>query len=126
MIEIVVHTFYLCIMALINQEQAENLRTVLDSDTLKELIDMYESFAQEILREIFQQITTSDYTTLKATAHNLKGSSANIGAEDMQLLAKQMEYFALESDVAATKDCHKNMKEILPETITALYKTYGI
>jgi HPt (histidine-containing phosphotransfer) domain-containing protein len=113
-------------MALVNQEQAAGLREALDSATLKELIDMYVSFAQDILQEVAQQIAANDYTTLKATAHNLKGSSANIGAEGLQMLAKQMEGFALESDVASLNNCYNDMKEILQETVTELYKAYGI
>ena len=118
-------TLYLC-MALVNQEQAASLKEVLDTGTLKELIDMYASFAQDILKEISQQIAAGDYVTLKATAHNLKGSSANLGAEGMQALAKQMEGFALESNISALNDCYATMKEALPETITELCQVYGI
>ena len=42
-------------MILVNQEQADSLKGALDIGTLKELIDMYGSFAQDILKEISQQ-----------------------------------------------------------------------
>lgn len=39
-------------MALINHEQSASLKEALDTGTLKELIDIYGTFAQEILGEI--------------------------------------------------------------------------
>lgn len=113
-------------MNLIKHDQAACLKESLEADTLKKLVEIYTASAQNILKEISEQIVTCDYVMLKAAAHTLKGSSATLGAQSMQMLAKQIEDFALESNIVALNDCYIGMEETLPETITALYQAYGI
>jgi HPt (histidine-containing phosphotransfer) domain-containing protein len=113
-------------MILINQDQAASIKESLGTDTLKELVEIYTTCAQNTLKEISQHIVTGDYAMLKVAAHTLKGSSATFGAQGMQMLAKQIEGFALENNMVALNDCYRGMEEILPETITALYQAYGI
>jgi HPt (histidine-containing phosphotransfer) domain-containing protein len=113
-------------MALINHEQVTSLKEILDQDTLKELIVIYTADAQELLIKISQQLGGEDYVGIKATAHSLKGSSANLGAESMQILSKKLEDFALEKNLSAMNECYKSMQTTLPETIAELGQAYNL
>ena len=63
-----------------------------DPEFLKELIDLYlgDTFQQlELLRE---SVAEGDCASVARTAHRLKGSSGNVGAEILMRLCNQMEH----------------------------------
>jgi HPt (histidine-containing phosphotransfer) domain-containing protein len=79
---------------IINQEAIDNLRSLGDAgdDTfLKEIITIYlEDIPQRIVA-LKTALNTGDRPLFTRSAHTIKGSSANIGAAEVQYLAAKLE-----------------------------------
>ncbi len=62
-----------------------------EPDILTDLITLYMSDARNKLASLGTAVTEQDATALQRTAHTLKGSSANLGAQGMVQLCAEME-----------------------------------
>ena len=67
-----------------------------DEEFLAELVEIFLEDAELRLDEIRGAVVSGDPTELRKTAHKLKGSSANMGANGLMSLAKALE------DIGAT------------------------
>ena len=75
-----------------------------DLDFEQELLELYVTDTQNQLIVIEMAIAAGDWETVRQAAHQLKGSSSNLGIEPMQDLAAQLEQAAKqrEQDKLAT------------------------
>ncbi|AUT03514.1 hypothetical protein CLI64_25640 [Nostoc sp. CENA543] len=82
----------------------ERLHTISGNDTEFELILLQEFVedAHSCLAAMKLAITTNDFKTINNTAHQLKGSSGNIGANLIQSASKQLEQLAAKQDYRGT------------------------
>lgn len=78
-----------------------------DEDFLKELVDIYVEDAEARLVELKEALISADEDALGRTAHQLKGSSANMGVVSVANEAKRIEELARSHAVV---DC----AEVLP------------
>ena len=62
-----------------------------DEEFLAELVEIFLEDAELRLEEIRGAVEAADPTELRKTAHKLKGSSANMGANGLMGLAKTLE-----------------------------------
>lgn len=62
-----------------------------DEEFLAELVAIFLDDAQLRLEEIKGAVDSGDPSELKKTAHKLKGSSANMGANGLMNISKEME-----------------------------------
>lgn len=62
-----------------------------EPDLVVELIDLYLAEVPHQLSAIKDSISTADEVSLKRAAHNLKGSSANLGVESVARLCRELE-----------------------------------
>lgn len=62
-----------------------------DEEFLAELVDIFLEDAALRVDEIHGAVASGDATELRRTAHKLKGSSANVGANGLMSLAKELE-----------------------------------
>lgn len=70
----------------------ERLRqTFDDASVLAELYSMYVHDTCERLAELRAAVASGDVERIRRTGHTLKGSSANIGAATMRVVAAQLE-----------------------------------
>jgi len=60
----------------------EMLKEVIGDD-LKEILDAYQATLPELLKQIESGIQSKDAAAVQLHSHTLKGSSANIGANDL-------------------------------------------
>lgn len=90
----------------------ERIRDAADGDTefLRELVAVYLDDASAKLAELVEAIERKDSTHLGRTAHQLKGSSANMGAVGVSKYAKELEVLGRANDVSRAK-------EILPSLV---------
>ncbi|RCJ15888.1 histidine kinase [Nostoc sp. ATCC 43529] len=77
----------------INAKTIKSLRNMLrgDSAAFAELIECYLTEAPKLVQNISTAIATQDAQTLWKTAHQLKSSSASVGAMTLAQLCKQLE-----------------------------------
>ena len=72
----------------------EYIRTVLeidDPDIIEEFISDLRNLLQESLPGMRTAIEKGDFQALRVLAHTLKGSSANIGAEEIRQISLQLQ-----------------------------------
>ncbi|MEM7019012.1 MAG: Hpt domain-containing protein [Pseudomonadota bacterium] len=62
-----------------------------DSDLLKELFDTYLQQTAALIADIRQFLAAGDDENLRQVVHNLKGSSANMGAMSVSKICKKIE-----------------------------------
>jgi HPt (histidine-containing phosphotransfer) domain-containing protein len=79
-----------------------------DPEFLAELVEIFLEDAELRLREIAGAVAAGDPGELRKTAHKLKGSSANMGADGLMSMAKSLEDMghAGEMSVAETQLPH--------------------
>jgi PAS domain S-box-containing protein len=79
---------------LIDQSQLASLRALQEpgqADFVTELIDLFVTDTVSLLKVLHEAVASNDVTEISRVAHFLKGSSANIGAEEMAALYEQLE-----------------------------------
>ncbi|CAM2068356.1 Hpt domain-containing protein [Sulfidibacter corallicola] len=89
-----------------------------DTEFEQELIEMYLDDAAVHARKIAGSVASSDADSIKATAHTLKGASANIGAQSIQEIAFEIEKAALAHDLTPLPELHRRLEEALAKTDT--------
>lgn len=69
------------------------LREVMEGEYV-DLLQTYIDNAPKELARIHNGVWSRDYDIIAAAAHTLKGSSSNIGAVNLSLMFKELEYLA--------------------------------
>ncbi len=86
----------------INQEKLTMLSS-LDADgsnhLLKNVLSVFQSSAPQTMSQINQAMLSKDADALRRAAHTLKSSAANVGAEQLAHLCKQIESYASEKQM---------------------------
>jgi len=97
-------------------EMAENLG--LDIEDINELIELYTVSTTSDLAELTTAIENGDTEKAHEKAHSIKGSSGNLGFDELYKLAKEID------DRARTKSLEglDNLVHILHEKYTTLVK----
>lgn len=81
----------------------------MSADLVTELIEIYLIETMRLLDLIQSDLTTSEWSAVKRTAHTLKGSSGNLGLLRMARLSEELEYGAHTRDSAS--DLLEQMKQ---------------
>ena len=69
-----------------------------DHEFLREVYTLYLDDCSEHMTGLEQSVVNRDVDTCSRLAHAVKGASANIGAEQVQMIASDLEEYARESD----------------------------
>ena len=96
-----------------------------DSEFEIELIEMYLEDAKEHLDNIAGQVESGALEALKRTAHTLKGSSANIGAIQMQQVSLQIEGAVDEKNMDLISSLKPSLQQAYQET-EKIYRDYMV
>jgi HPt (histidine-containing phosphotransfer) domain-containing protein len=91
-----------------------------DTDFLRELVAVYLDDASAKLRELNQAIERRDSIQLGRMAHQLKGSSANMGAIGVSKIAKELETLGRANNVAGAKDLVRGLEAELALVVSEL------
>ncbi len=89
-----------------------------DTEFEKELLTMYTEDTEFRLNELSDRIASGDATGVRQTAHTIKGSSANVGAGAMRIIAGELEALGVSGDLAAAREILGRLKTEF-ESVTA-------
>ena len=67
-------------------------------DELKDVLNIYMETTPDIILKIQEAIATQSVSAVQLQAHTLKGSAANIGANQLSMMSAEMEQKAKQSD----------------------------
>jgi histidine phosphotransfer protein HptB len=95
-----------------------------DEEFELELLNLFVEDAVTHLDAAKLAIAATDYHNLEREAHHLKGSSGNVGAEQMHAIASALEQQALKSLLDGATD-KISLLEAHLQTIKAFIDTYG-
>ena len=74
-----------------------NLKEMMGSDFIGELVDTYLQDSPELFRQMHQALESNDADTFRRAAHSLKSNSANFGAMQLSSLARELELMGKEN-----------------------------
>jgi HPt (histidine-containing phosphotransfer) domain-containing protein len=93
-----------------------------DTELLNELLEMFENDAEEKMARIERAMASKDIVGLKAAAHGLKGSSANVSALAISKEAKRLEGLAATSDLKEAAKSSAALRVCVQATIEFIKK----
>ena len=107
------------------------LQSVLDPQVLGELfeimgedfVSILQSFlgnAPNLMRGIKTAMSQHDLEALSRAAHSLKSSSANVGASELSILARELEFKGRNQDRSELLDIYRQTLEVYRQTISEL------
>lgn len=98
-----------------------------DAEWIEDLLRLYVSDTEERIQQARALVQAGDATALRALAHTLKGTSANVGARRMQSLSSALETMAKNGDlsiaveqVAAIAEEFGKVKADIPAVMSTL------
>ncbi len=84
-----------------------------DPEFETELLQMFVADAQEHIDAVKEAIKNQDFDKLGREAHHLKGSSANVGATPMQLVAQKLELQIHQQKLEGSAEYISQLEEFL-------------
>ncbi len=75
-----------------------------DAEWIEDLLRLYVSDTVDRIGQARGLVASGDATALRALAHTLKGTSANVGARRMQSLCSALETMAKNNDLSLAAD----------------------
>lgn len=108
-------------MPLLNPVLLDQIRS-LDASNGHELVNKilcaFLESADKYIQSLDQAFNDKDIETIRKTAHTLKSSSANIGAEELSTIFKQIEAYSKDGELALAESLHSTMLTIYHEVIS--------
>ncbi|MBX9879883.1 MAG: Hpt domain-containing protein [Candidatus Obscuribacterales bacterium] len=92
----------------------------------KELQELYKTFAEEsdmLLIELSKAVSSQDQDSAKRLAHQLKGLASTLNAEDMRVLAADLEIHVKESTWSPTISLNEKLAQTVIQVKNDLKKT---
>ena len=93
-------------MGVLDPAAMESLREMIGGDAafLAELIDTFLQDASQLLAEMHQAVERGDAAVLRRTAHSLKSTSTQFGAQDLSSLCRGLEEIGKAGTVAGAAE----------------------
>jgi len=88
-----------------------------DAELARELATLYIDSGVESLRGIVTALEEGDYGRIGATAHSLKGASANLHAVAANIAAERLERAVKLDDVTTIKECAEDLQREIDRAI---------
>lgn len=98
-------------MSVINIETFDELKQMSGEDFINELIDTFLEDAPQMIEEMKTALESGDVDTFRRAAHSMKSNAATFGANDLAVLAKELEMLGRENKLIETGDRLKSMEE---------------
>jgi HPt (histidine-containing phosphotransfer) domain-containing protein len=114
-----------------SKEVAMSSHSVIDNGVLQELyeimeedfvsiIESYLKSAPGLIHGIRDAVKDGDMEALVKSAHPLKSSSANVGAMELSVLARELEFKGRENDRSDLVLCYNKAAEVFRKTVSEL------
>lgn len=89
----------------------------LDDDTIQELTGDYVNSMSDFIAQAAACLSSNDFPALRKVGHTIKGTSANVGLEDMRVLGLALEQSAAASDAAGSRDNIEKIASAMEELL---------
>lgn len=93
-------------------EAIRNLQSEGNPDILARIVNLYLENTPEQLTKLQRALDTQDAVTLRNIAHNLKSSSANLGAMQLSALCKDLEEKARHNSLMGTTEIVSRIRHV--------------
>ncbi len=113
---------------ILNQTTLNNIRSLQREgapDILQKIVGLYLENSSKIIDELRQAVEKEDAKKIRSTAHSLKSSSANLGADLLAETCKEMESLGRQDQLQNIKEEFKRLSEQYEATCAALKKEIG-
>lgn len=81
----------------------QKLRETMDESELQHVIDVFINSTERLIKRLNDSIQTHDMIAIKSAAHEIRGASTAVGANEMSELSRQAEVVALEKNWTQSK-----------------------
>ena len=112
-------------LPLVDLSQIERLHEWGGPDLQKKMVDLFLTHAQERLDQIREGVTTGDAVKAETGAHTLKSSAGNVGAQRVQVLARDAEALAEAGSMGDVEAMLPTLQEEFDAACTALKEVIG-
>lgn len=106
--------------SLIEADQIDSLLDVAGVDGVRDILNAFWRSTDELSANLAQCVSSGECTAAARTAHALKGSAANVGAQRLSEAARDVETHSKSGDLVAARDALGRLAEIYRETRAAL------
>lgn len=103
-------------------EQIRELDSVGGHQLVHKILQAFLDSAEGYIKQLEQAILDADTDGLRRSAHTLKSSSANIGAESLSSIFKQLEVFGQSGEIAHAKLLRESMQQQYQQVIIEIRK----
>lgn len=114
--------------AVINQATLESIRSLGqqdDTDILSEIVGVFLSSSKDYLSAMSDSISRNDPEGARFAAHTLKSSSANVGADGLAALCRELEAMARERNMGQANEILAKIEHEYARASAALSKEIG-
>ncbi len=105
---------------LLESEQIDSLLDVAGVVGVRDILDAFWRSTDELSADLARCVATGDCFAAARTAHALKGSAANVGAQRLAEAAREVETHTKTGDLVAARDAIVRLAAIYRETRAAL------
>lgn len=109
---------------LINDEQFEDMRDLLDDD-FNDLVQTFIADSKKRLTVLQDAFANHDNAAGFEAAHAMKGASANLGAELLMRLSAQLQEACRNQDLSNQKSALQHLEQALDATEATILKRLG-
>jgi HPt (histidine-containing phosphotransfer) domain-containing protein len=106
--------------ALIEAEQIDGLLEIAGVDGVKEILDAFWRSTDQLSADLERSVREGEFVAAARTAHALKGSAANVGANRLAEAARIVEVHSRGGDLPEAKEAIERLAAIYRETREAL------
>ena len=89
-------------------------------EILKQIIAVFKREMKEELEKLLEALNKEDRESIRLHAHTIKGASANMGAEQLQRVAKEIELSSQEQGLEFLKEKYKLLEQALRKLLSLL------
>lgn len=98
-------------MPVIDKATFDELKQMSDADFINELIDTFLEDAPQLIEEIKSALSANNPDSFRRAAHSLKSNAATFGANQLSMLAKDLEILGKENKLHETGNRLKDLEE---------------
>lgn len=105
---------------LIESEQIDGLLEIAGVDGVKEILDAFWRSTDQLSADLARSVRDGEFAAAARTAHALKGSAANVGANRLAEAARVVEARTRSGELSEAKEAIERLAAIYRETREAL------
>ncbi|MET0066380.1 MAG: ATP-binding protein [Candidatus Thiodiazotropha sp.] len=107
------------VSGIIDRNVLEELYEIMEEDFVS-VLESYLKSAPSLMQAIRDSVKSGDMDGLVKSAHPLKSSSANVGAMELSILARELEFKGRQNDTAGLVDSYNRTAEVYRRSVGEL------